>query len=93
MKNRFSRRRKVIAVWALAAAALATSPLLLHSSKPIPAGFDIEAAPVPTAPENIRLFIDDTAWDPTVGKRVHRQEIFDELLGSTVSFPRSWPRP
>ena len=31
--------------------------------------------------DDIRLLIDDTAWDPNARERVIRQEIFDELLG------------
>ena len=80
MKNLFSRHWKATAIWSLAAVALVLSPLLLYTLKPAPPGFDIEAAHVPTPPGDIRLLIDDTAWDPTAGKRVFNQEIFDEIL-------------
>ena len=56
-------------------------PLVLFpASRPMPAGTDIKGPPVPARPEDIRLLIDDTAWDPASGQRIIRQEIFDELL-------------
>ena len=80
MKNLFSRYWKAIAIWSLAATAFFLSPLLFYSLKPAPPGFDIQAAPVPTLPGDIRLLIDDTCWDSAAGKRVFNQEIFDEIL-------------
>jgi len=62
------------------AAIIVLLPLLMHKSSQLPPGTDITTSPTGIAAENIRLLIDDTAWDPENGQRVIDQEIFDEIL-------------
>ena len=62
------------------AAIVVLLPVLLHRSPQLPPGTNISSSPTGIAPENIRLLIDDTAWDPETGRRVIDQEIFEEIL-------------
>lgn len=73
--------------WKLTLAAIFTTaaivvllPILLHRSPQLPPGTDVTSSPMGIAVENIRLLIDDTAWDTQTGRRVIDQEIFDEIL-------------
>jgi phosphatidylserine/phosphatidylglycerophosphate/cardiolipin synthase-like enzyme len=67
------------AVFATAAVVLLI-PLFLYTSPQLPQGTNITTSPTGIAAENIRLLIDDTAWDPETNQRVIDQEIFDEIL-------------
>lgn len=67
------------AVFAIAAIVVLL-PTLLHKSPQLPPGTNVTTSPAGIATENIRLLIDDTAWDPKMGRRVIDQEIFDEIL-------------
>ena len=62
------------------AAIVVLLPVLLHRSPQLPPGTNISSSPTGIAPENIRLLIDDTAWDPETGRRVIDQKIFEEIL-------------
>lgn len=79
MKKTGPTNRRFIIAGVLGIAAIL--PLILFpSSRPMPAGTDIKGPSVPVRPGDIRLLVDDTAWDPASGQRIIRQEIFDELL-------------
>lgn len=80
MKSWIAGHWEILAIAAAVAVLLVLLPLLLHGTRPLPSGTDIDGESVPTAPEDIRLLIDDTAWDTTAGTRIINQEIFDELL-------------
>ncbi|UCG39320.1 MAG: hypothetical protein JSV00_03565 [bacterium] len=68
------------AVAVLVAAVIILLPLMLHRQRSLPGGTDIATDPVPVPPASVRLLIDDTSWDEAEGRRVIRQEIFDEML-------------
>ena len=55
-------------------------PILLHKSPELPPGTNLTTSPTGIAAENIRLLIDDTAWDTEKSRRVIDQEIFDEIM-------------
>ncbi len=74
------RWRRVAAGALCLTVAAVLSPLFLHDAVPMPAGTMVAGTPVTVADDGLRLLIDDTAWDPVEGKRVIRQEIFDEIL-------------
>jgi len=80
VKNRKSGKRWLLTIAMFFAAVLLLPHLLFPSIKPMPPGTEIEGTLIPTSPEDIRLLVDDTAWDPDARQRVIRQEIFDELL-------------
>jgi hypothetical protein len=80
MKTWMAGHWEILVIAAIVAALIVFLPLLLHSSRPLPKGTDIDAQSVPTSPKDIRLLIDQTAWEPTAGTRVIQQEIFDEML-------------
>jgi phosphatidylserine/phosphatidylglycerophosphate/cardiolipin synthase-like enzyme len=79
--SKLKTKSKIILAAVLATAAIVVLlPILLHTSPELPPGTNITTSPMHIAAENIRLLIDDTAWDPEMDKRVIDQEIFDEIL-------------
>ena len=75
-----TRSKLLLAAIFATAAIVVLLPILLHKSPQLPPGTDITTPPMGIAAENIRLLIDDTAWDPETEQRVIDQEIFDEIM-------------
>jgi len=79
--SRINTKWKILLAAILAIAAVVVLlPILLHKSPQLPPGTDFTTRPMGIAAENIRLLIDDTAWDTEKGRRVIDQEIFDEIM-------------
>ena len=75
------RRWKIIlAAVLITAAILVLLPILFYTSPELPPGTNVVTSSMNIAADDIRLLIDDTAWDPKAGRRVIDQELFDEIL-------------
>jgi len=62
------------------AAIVVLLPVLLHTSPSLPPGTNVTSPPKNISVRDIRLLIDDTAWDDETDRRVINQEIFEEIL-------------
>jgi len=83
MKILFNLKKRwkiILAAAAITAVIVVITPILLYKSPEPPPGTHITSSPSAIAAENIRLLIDDTAWDPKLGRRVIQQAIFEEIL-------------
>ena len=75
-----TRSKLLLAAVFVTAAIVVLLPILLHKSPELPPGTNLTTSPTGIAAENIRLLIDDTAWDTEKSRRVIDQEIFDEIM-------------
>ena len=81
ISSKLKLRMKIfLAAVLITAAILVLLPILFYASPELPPGTNVATSPIKMAADDIRLLIDDTAWDPEAGIRVIDQEIFDEIL-------------
>ena len=75
-----SPRKSRMMIFTLIVTLIVLLPLLLYRNLPLPPGANVRGESIGTTPENIKLLIDSTAFDPHREDRAIRQTIFDQVL-------------